>query len=268
MSAATSSKRLAYVVAASGYVLVFSAFVLVDRPTLGLGHFFYVPICVVALVSDELGGALAGVFAAGMYSLAVVAAPNVPSTQALTSATGIRLITFTAVGALVGLYARRNRELVSRLRGHAESDFVTDVANVRAFDAELEARCESDHPFTLVLVDIDELRHVNEVHGRQAGDAALRKVASAIVERAGRDAFVARVGGDEFAMLTTLERDAVTGFGARLNAALAPAELSVTVAATAAPGDGDTPDELFRKADDRLFTAKLLRANRTALAVV
>jgi diguanylate cyclase (GGDEF)-like protein len=203
-----------------------------------------------------------------MYSLAVVAAPNMPSAQALTSATGVRLITFTAVGALVGLYARRNRELVSRLRGHAESDFVTDVANVRAFDAELQSRCDNGDVFTLVLVDVDELHRVNEVHGRQAGDAALRQVASTIVERAGRDAFVARVGGDEFAVLTTLDRDAVTGFAARLNAALAPAELSITLAATASPADGDSADELFRKADDRLFTAKLLRANRTALAAV
>jgi diguanylate cyclase (GGDEF)-like protein len=268
VSAATSSKRLAYAVAASGYALVFVAFVLLERPGLGVGHFFYVPVCIVALASDEIGGALAGVLATAVYCLAVVVTPRVPATQALTTSTGIRLITFAAVGAVVGLYARRNRHLVERLRGLAETDFVTGVANARAFDAELNARCSEGRHFTLVLVDIDDLRRVNEVHGRLAGDAALRRVGSTLVERAGRDAFVARVGGDEFVVLCTLTRDDVPGLSARLNTALAAADVSVTLAATSLPADGEAADDLFRKADDRLFTAKLLRANRTALTAV
>jgi len=77
---------------------------------------------------------------------------------------------------------------------------------------------------------------------------------------------VARVGGDEFAVVTELAPEAVPSFAARVNATLAHEDLSVTVAATSVPDDAATPTELFRKADDRLFTAKLLRANRTALA--
>src|SRR4051795_2737290 len=103
MSAATATtRRMVLALAAITYAGVFATFIVVENPGLGLGHFFYIPVCLVALVTDELLGALAGVFAAGVYVAAVVLAPAVPSTQALTTATGIRLVTYTVVGALIG----------------------------------------------------------------------------------------------------------------------------------------------------------------------
>jgi diguanylate cyclase (GGDEF)-like protein len=267
-AAAIPSRRLAFALASFCYASVFTAFVVLDRPGLGIGHFFYIPICIVALVGDEFGGICAGVIAALLYSLAVLAAPKMPSAQALTAATGIRLITFTAVGAIVGLYARRNRHLVERLRNHAGTDFVTEVANVRAFDEALAQRCASGLPFSLILLDVDDLRRINDVHGHVAGDAALRQVAAALSRYAERGDFVARVGGDEFALLSAREPAAVPLLAARLNAVLAAAELSVTVAVTSSPADASTGDELLRKADDRLFTAKLQRANRVELTAV
>jgi diguanylate cyclase (GGDEF)-like protein len=262
------SGRLALVLGACGYTGVFVAFVLLEQPGLGIGHFFYAPILVIALATDALWGAGAGLLAAGLYAIAVVVDPRIPSHEALTTGTGIRVVMYTAVGALVGLYAARNRELVERLREHATHDFVTGVANVRAFDEEIERRCADDEPFTLVLFDIDELRTVNDVHGHQAGDAALRRAAAALRSVAEPDDLLARVGGDEFALLTALPPERVPSLTAAANAALASSDLSLTAAATAAPEDGTTAADLFRKADDRLFTAKLLRANRLTLEAV
>jgi diguanylate cyclase (GGDEF)-like protein len=264
IAASVTRRGPALALAACGYAGVVLAFVLVERPGLGLGHFFYLPVCLIALATDAFGGVAAGIVAAGLYCLAVVVDPRIPSHDALTTATGIRAVTFALVGAVVGLYAHRNRELVAQLQAHATTDFVTGVGNVRAFDEALERRLAAGEPFSLVLVDIDGLRRVNEVHGHLAGDAALRTVASALSGEAGRDDLVARVGGDEFAVLTA----GAPELAGRVNALLVPDDLTVTAAATSYPADGETADGLFRKADDRLFAAKLVRANRQTLAAV
>jgi diguanylate cyclase (GGDEF)-like protein len=257
-------RRLALVLAVCSYAAVFGAFVVFERSGLGLGHFFYIPICLVALATDAFVGAGAGILAALIYMLAVQAAPHVISAP-LTPSTAIRAVTFTMVGALVGFVAGRNRALVEQLRGHASTDFVTGVGNVRAFDEELERRCASGSSFALVLVDVDDLRRVNEVHGHAAGDAALRKVAKAIVAWAPVGDSVARIGSDEFALLTTADVPELVG---RLNTTLAASDLSVTTAATAFPADGVIPDGLLRKAEDRLFAAKLVGSRRRIRAVV
>ncbi|HET8527386.1 MAG TPA: GGDEF domain-containing protein [Gaiellaceae bacterium] len=261
------SRGLAVGLAACAYAAVFGAFVALERPGLGIGHFFYVPVCLVALATDALAGGAAGLLAGLLYVVAVQAAPHVVSAP-LTPATAIRTVTFTAVGVLVGWFAGRNRQLVDRLSVHARTDFVTGVANVRAFDGELNVRCGAGQPFTLVLLDVDGLRRVNEIHGHTAGDGALRRVAAALLAAVEAGDAVARVGGDEFAVLTSLPPERVPGLVAHVNAALAPADLSVTAAATSLPADGEAPAELFRKADDRLFAAKLVRGGRATLAAV
>jgi diguanylate cyclase (GGDEF)-like protein len=76
---------------------------------------------------------------------------------------------------------------------------------------------------------------------------------------------VARIGGDEFAVLTELSAEQVAALVARTNRTLSPEGLSVTFGATCAPADGQTAAELFHKADDRLFAAKLVRQNRATV---
>lgn len=265
-AALVHNRRLGLVLAACGYAAAFLAFIAFESRSLGIGHFFYLPVILVALASDALGGVLAGLFAAGLYCAAVVLDPRLPSRDALTTQTGIRAITFALVGAVVGLYASRNRELVAKLQHHATNDFVTGVRNVRAFDEEIRRRFAERTLFTLALVDVDELRRINEVHGHREGDAALRRVAGVLAAVAEPGDLVARVGGDEFALLTTLRPDALPELAERLNGLLGP-ELHVTLAGLAAT-DAETADDLFKKADDRLFAAKLVRPSRPQLTVV
>jgi diguanylate cyclase (GGDEF)-like protein len=266
VTAATAlNRRLILPTAAACYAAVFAAFVFVERPGLGLGHFFYVPICLVALATDEVRGALAGIFAAAIYLLAIELTPRVPTAQVLTSATAIRLVTYTAVGALIGLYATRNRQLVERLRDHAARDFLTGLGNARVFDEELARRCAAGAPFALVLADVQDLKHVNDTHGHAAGNAALRRVGEVLQRHADARDVVARIGGDEFAILTDMPQNELAGLTSRVNRTLEADDLAVAFGVTLCPDDGTTTAELFHKADDRLFAAKLVRQNRATV---
>ncbi len=66
-AADTHYRRLALFLAAPAYAGVFAALVLLERPGVGIAHFFYIPICLVALASDGLIGAAAGVLATGVF---------------------------------------------------------------------------------------------------------------------------------------------------------------------------------------------------------
>jgi diguanylate cyclase (GGDEF)-like protein len=267
LSAATAlNRRVLLAIAAVTYAVVFATVVFVETPGLGLGHFLYIPICLVALVSDEVLGALAGVFAAALYLLAIELTPRVPS--AITSATGIRLVTFALIGALIGFYASRNRQLVERLRDNAGRDFLTGLGNARAFDEELARRCAAARAFSLILCDVDDLKGLNDVHGHAAGNTALRRIGEVLKQYADPEDFVARIGGDEFAILSALPPDQVAALTSRVNRTLSTESLSVTFGSTGNPDDGETAAELFHKADDRLFAGKLVRQNRATVVAL
>ena len=251
--------------AAACYAGVFAAYISWDNPGLGIGHLFVLPICMVALVSDALVGLLAGILATALYIVAVFMAPHVPSSQAVTGASLIRLVVYVAAGTLIGFYANRNRLLVERLRGLAGLDHVTGIGNARRFDEELARRCATGRPFSLILADLDSLTEINNTHGHAAGNAALKRVGEVLVLHAGRSDCVARIGGDEFAVVIALGAELVATFVAAANRTLAPEGLSLTFGATSSPDDGQTAAELFHKADDRLFAAKLVRQNRTTV---
>lgn len=269
MSAASvHTRRLVLLLAAACYAGVFAAFIASDNAALGIGHLFVLPICMVALVSDALTGLFAGVLATGLYIVAVLMAPNVPSSHAITGASLIRLVAYVLVGTLIGFFAHGNRELVERLQGLAGLDFVTGVGNARSFDEALARRCAAGKPFSLLLADLDALTEINNTHGHAAGNAALKRVGEVLAQHAEPEDCVARIGGDEFAVVTALTGTEVTALMSRANRTLAPESLSLTFGATSSPGDGQTAAELFHKADDRLFAAKLVRQNHaTVLAL-
>ena len=165
-------------------------------------------------------------------------------------------------------YANRNRQLVDRLRDLAGRDFITGCGNARAFDDELAKRCASGKPFALVLADADGLNDVNQVHGHAAGNAALKRIGEVISQHAAAADMIARIGGDEFALLTNLPADQIAALQARTNRTLLSENLSATFGVTFCPDDGQTTTELFHKADDRLFAAKLVRTNRATVVAL
>jgi diguanylate cyclase (GGDEF)-like protein len=261
VSAATLRRQLLVVTATVLYVVVFLAFVVFEVPGLGLGHFFYIPVALLALACGTRAGLAGGALATGLYALAITVTPRLPAGDVITAATGIRFLTYTSCGALVGWFASEHRRHLEQLRELAERDFLTGILNTRVFDEALARRCQAGRPFLLLLGDMDNLKELNDTHGHAAGNNELRRLADALTAAIGPGDELARVGGDEFAILTDARVSEAAERCNGLHAALGAKDIQMTFGWAALPEDGVGPLELFRKADDRLYAAKLIQRN-------
>jgi diguanylate cyclase (GGDEF)-like protein len=263
MNAAIHSRRLLGALAWASYVPVFALFLLFERPGLGIGHFYYVSIALLALASGPALGAVGGVVATGLYMSGILLNPHIPPTDVLTLSTTIRGVMFIGMGALLGVFASRNRRLVAELRILAERDFVTGLPNTRAFEQAIDLRLASEQPFSLLLGDMDSLKEINAELGHAEGNDALRRLSDLLERTLSAKDEVARVGGDEFAVISvaaTVEEAAA--LAERLETVLAAEGCRITFGWAASPRDGTNALSLYRAADERLYARKLLRGYR------
>jgi diguanylate cyclase len=168
---------------------------------------------------------------------------------------------------------------LERRMTEANSDCLTGIANRRAFDMELQrqlARWQRyGSMFTLVLIDIDHFKSVNDQYGHLGGDAVLRATAELLTSNLREVDFAARFGGEEFAVLLC-ETDHHTALvvADRLRKTIAAAQipwegqqLSITVSVgVAALSRFDDVEAVIKRADEALYVAKREGRNRTALA--
>jgi two-component system cell cycle response regulator len=149
----------------------------------------------------------------------------------------------------------------------AFTDHLTGLANLRRFERQFErevARTERyNRPFCLLLVDIDNFKEVNDTHGHDAGDEALRRVANVIQSGTRGIDTGARIGGDEFAVILP-ETDLARGLevAERLRTAIAALDFGPAGRITASLGVAEFPacartnEELRAAADAALYEAK------------
>ena len=252
-------RRILVAASLAGYFgLVFVGLTRVEVPGLGLGHLLYLPIAALALATGPVVGAGAGVAATVVYLVGAAVNPHLASSDGLTYlASVIRFVTFVGIGWLVGSAAAHNRALMQRLQQHAERDFLTDLLNSRAFESALTNRLDTERPFVLALADVDDLKVVNDSQGHPAGDDYLRRLASVLREETSPQDSVARIGGDEFAVLTDLQGPAdAEAFCRRLQNALAGRGISASFGYAAFPAEGGDRLALFHAADKRLYQGK------------
>jgi diguanylate cyclase (GGDEF)-like protein len=268
-AAATHQRAFLLATSAVLFPLIFVAFLLFETPGLGLGHFYYVPVAMVALAEGAALGAAAGITATGFYTVGIVLNPHIATSQVLTAGSTVRLITYTSMGALVGWFATHHRDLSDRLRIASERDHLTGLLNTRAFDAALTARLERGGPFGLILADMDNMKEINDSEGHAVGNDVLRLAGQVLASGPGSDDQVARVGGDEFAVITSLPgSEAVRALCGQLTAALAEEGISMSFGWAICPRDGESALLLFRAADERLYAQKLIRSRLTAAEVI
>jgi len=163
-------------------------------------------------------------------------------------------------------------------RNLSRKDATTGIANARAFfewgSRENERARRFQRPVTLLYVDCDDFKLVNDQEGHAAGDEVLREVGQALQEAVRDVDFVARLGGDEFAVLLP-ETDAAGAQAAvrriqdRLSREMARRGRPVTIsvgAATFATGSGSV-EAALREADTLMYAAKTGGKNAARFAV-
>jgi two-component system cell cycle response regulator len=167
-----------------------------------------------------------------------------------------------------------DRAVLARL----ERDDVTGLLTRRKFDAEvegkLEAAAKAGEPLSLLVLDLDGLKRVNDAHGHLSGGEVIRVVGEMLRGRLG-EASGCRFGGDEFAIAVwpadesrgaTLADELIRGV-AETEVAWGAVHVSVTAScgvAVAAPTEKITVTELFARADRALFAAKRSGGNQVA----
>lgn len=179
--------------------------------------------------------------------------------------------------AQMRLQAERDR-LIEDLAHMAETDYLTGLLNRRAFETRFQAiraLWDENRPMlALVLFDIDHFKSINDTHGHASGDLALKAVAELCRTTWRQQDVVARVGGEEFALLcrTRSAQQAVEmaeRLRARICACAVTSENGVTFNLTASFGvacvswsQAESASGLFRAADELLYLAKLNGRNQ------
>ncbi len=149
---------------------------------------------------------------------------------------------------------------LATLTHQALSDPLTGLANRRSFDERLQdelARAQRrERPLAVILLDVDDLKVVNDSNGHAAGDTVLRTVAALLRDQARGIDKAARLGGDEFALLLPETDDAGANklLQRLLDGAAGEARFSAGVAIY--PEDGRTAETLLHEADAALYRAK------------
>lgn len=268
MSAALP-RRLLATSACAFFVLIFVAFVLWERPGLGIGHFYYPAIALLALAAGPRIGAAGGLLATALYALAIALTPRIATSDVITVGMAIRAMTFVSMGALVGWFASDHRRLVNELQILVQRDQLTGLPNTRAFEAAMSRRFESARPFALLIGDMDALMQINHDRGRAHGNDVLRALADRLTASLGPEDEIARVGGDEFAVISTVSTtEHAAQLAARLERAASEQDSPITFGWSSFPQDGDNALSLYRAADERLYARKLIRGRRLGDGVV
>ena len=177
------------------------------------------------------------------------------------------------LGAAVNITSRKRCEELALHQ--ARHDALTGLANYREFMDRLECeirRAErSLRTFSLLLLDLDELKRINDLQGHLAGNRALKRLAAVMNEHCRSTDVAARYGGDEFAVvLIDADRGMAENVAQRIESRLRSESekppLSVSIGIGVYPEDGRTPAELIEAADGRLYRSKKNQKQRIVTA--
>jgi diguanylate cyclase (GGDEF)-like protein len=169
-------------------------------------------------------------------------------------------LTLVATAGMSVWQARNQERRRAELARSSRTDPLTGCLNRRGFEERAEAQladaARQTRRVSLILLDLDDFKAVNDTEGHAAGDRLLCWVVEQIAALVRPVDSVGRLGGDEFAVLlpeTTIP--AARQVGDRIRASLS-VRVRASIGVAAYPGDGRTLDDLMSRADDAVYSAK------------
>ena len=187
----------------------------------------------------------------------------------------VMLVMYSIIPVLLAS-RHEHAHVTAALHQRATRDTLTGLLNRDAFEEQARALlAESKATLTLLYVDLDHFKLVNDSASHVAGDEMIRGVAALFRDEFGDNALIARTGGDEFAVLATVDERAASTRARRLLAAIEKLRVawqgqnlgttaSIGMATSLSPHD--TFDELLSQTDAACFAAKELGGNRSFAA--
>ncbi|WP_129641499.1 GGDEF domain-containing protein [Peristeroidobacter agariperforans] len=246
----------------------------------GSAHSFLVPLYLIPLVGASLAFGrwwvvllLTTVIAAVGFLLGALT----PQMDIAGPEFGVQLLSVLAPGAAVALIIaaliEQMNSAVQRISDLASTDALTGLLNLRSFEEILQQEHRKaerfGRPYTIVVVDVDNLAHINETMGHEAGSQILGAVAAAITRSIRTSDVAARLGGDEFVVLLTEADTAMGGaiatrirnnvYAGTVSVANRLIRANVNVGTANFPEDHLYPKELMILADQNMQQDRALR---------
>jgi len=206
------------------------------------------------------------------------AAGNLMATQSAqlldAPAIAAHLLTSASYIVLLGATLIDNVQLFGQVRNRAISYSLTGLANYRRFievlQGELERSGRTGRPFSVLLMDLDRLKEINDRHGHQTGTRAICRVAEVLRQHCRAIDTAARYGGDEFSLLLPETEEAAARRVAgriqqRLEIDTEEPKLSVSIGVATHPINGASVLHLLESADLELYAQKASRGRKVRL---
>ncbi len=238
--------------------------------------FFVFPLVVAgaALVISPRATVVLAAAAIGGYSVAVFIGRTAPVDAAAISRMAVNLAALLLLAYVTTVIATEHRSSLRVAMHLATRDSLTGLVNrsvlFAGIEREIARSARSGRAFCLLMMDLDELKAINDRHGHFEGDRVLRDVGEVIRSGVRKIDIAARYGGDEFVALLP-ETDPTGGYVLAEKIRQGVAELGTTplgrhatlsVGVVSWPRDGRTADELLVSADQAMYASKRLGRNR------
>ena len=157
-------------------------------------------------------------------------------------------------------FAESQIRRAERFEAQPLTDAMTTLVNRAGWDQLLqkeEQRCEiQDKPCAIIIIDLDDIKHVNDTQGHFVGDQLIKRAAQALLQASRKEDVVARLGGDEFGILAiNCDERSSTRLLWRLRNCLEKEKINASIG-IASRQSAESVSEVFRRADEAMYQEK------------